>query len=300
MSRAFGRRAWTTIRAELIHVNDLTAEEHTRAQSRDALIWPVSDLFERGGLPPEDVEEIALMCGGSRSEFHWQPDSAQRYVKQAVARGELIALRRDTPPSDVTWHRPALRPRADDLSHAYRRAARAKKSATLTPGKIEVVGGFQLESTREDDGPSPDGNDGQTAYEIRVHADWRSVFHEDDAFVTVTFRVELVHMTIVFYGGAKASSPHDRHGTLGQHEQRHVDMARRWWTTANLRAIADQENFKMEYVLPRRYSRSEVNDAIEPQRLAIQAYLVARHQQEQENALDHTTQPRPAFEGDRR
>lgn len=245
---------------------------------RDALggaigeLYPFTAALVEGprSFRAQDLVAMAVAAGASRSVITLDHRAAVRHVRDAFSRGDLLAFRRPGP----------------------------SEGAAPASGSIRVQGSFSIVPSTRGQGAHPRGWDAQTEYvldwatdPLRIERTARSTIVAFDVFATRET------ITTTYYGDARPESPHDAHGSLGRHEERHRELAKEWWTTRRLTAIAMERRFALTLSMPGGVSRPEVERRVRRQVVAIRDFVTALHQQEQEAALDGMSAPPPQFDG---
>jgi hypothetical protein len=218
---------------------------------------------------PQELVAMAVSVGASRAVVSSDARLAARHVRDALARGDLLAFRRAAP-----------------------------STPDPAPGSVQVVGSFTVVTEARDSGANPNGWDAQTSYAL----DWsappprvsRAARRTIVVFDVVATRVSI---STTYFGSARPSDPHEVDGTLGRHEERHRQLAQSWWTTARLGQIAREARIALALDLPGGISPAEIQRRMARQVGAIRDYVTARHQNEQEITLDRLPDRRPRFGG---
>jgi hypothetical protein len=153
-------------------------------------------------------------------------------------------------------------------------------------GYVSVVGTFKnLEDARDDAHTSADH--AKTTSHVTYSFEQAPV---KGGQVSIGLQLELQTLQTKYFKGQTRGTHHDKDGTLGAHEDRHKDFARRFFTTAKVQAIVKKEKFALVVG----------EDESDKQARAIFDYLIALEQYEGEKALDPPEMQlfsRPQFSG---
>lgn len=261
-------RRWITSEAIIVHRRDLVA---TLPPNGAADRHPFTSSLLEGprALKRHELADLAVTAGAPRALAQRDAGTVANYVREAFRRGDLVAFRR-------TGQRP----------HA--------------PGTINITGSFSDYPDARSAEAHENGWDAETRYELVWYARWRIRRASRQTLVTMQVTARRLSLQTTYHGGATRSSPHSRHGTLGSHEDLHKRVARAWWTTENMQAIAVRERIALDLVLPEGMSKAAVEARCQRQLDAVKHFMTDLHQHHQRTTLDGSGASPPTFAGLRR
>jgi hypothetical protein len=132
---------------------------------------------------------------------------------------------------------------------------------------------------------------------------WRTEARPSHTDLILHVEIVLDRLTTTYYGTVRPGDKNDREGTMEQHESRHRQMARRWWTQRTVDQAIEHAHVAFTLAVPKHADHHQHELSAKQQINAVLGYLMALHDYQQEIEIDggrrHDGRPsrRPWFGG---